>query len=166
MKEWQQKEQAKQNIIGDKAHETIVRSPEDQRLVFAVQRQLMDDENGAKMVYEYLRAKTRDGGISIRIPCLFTNSSGKYFVDLQCTQELTRTDLFKQLSLNEIGISSPYLVKTIYEEAEDLRDKFQDIRSKRILVFRNGKQDLGNFHLEISPELGLIYENGGKNAKI
>lgn len=166
LNEWQQKEKKEQEITGDKAHETIVRSPEDQRLVFAVQHQLIDNENGGRLVYEHLRAKTRDGGISIRLPCLFTNASGKYFVDLQCTQELTQADLFRQLSLNEIGISSPYLVKTIYEEAEDLKDKFQEIRSKKILVFHNGKRDLGNFHLEISPELGLIYEYGGKNAKV
>lgn len=163
---WQQEEQDQQEIIGDKANSTVIGPPDYKRLASKVKKQLVDDDENDLVTFEQLRAKTRDGGISIRLPCLFTNVSGKYFFDFQCEHEVSQKDLFRQLSLNEIGINHPYLVKTIYQEADDLNQKFSNIKPKKFLLFYEGKLEIGDFQLEISPELGLVYQYGGKNARI
>jgi len=166
LKNWIQEEHDKQEIKIDSANFALIGSPDYRHLLSGVKKQLMDDDENNTVVMEQLRARTRDGGISIRLPCLFTNSSGMLFFDLECQEEVKQENLFKRLSMNEIGISNPGLIRTIYQEANDLEQSFSFIRSKKFLLFHEGKLDIGEFHLEISRELGLVYQYGGKNARI
>jgi CRISPR-associated endonuclease/helicase Cas3 len=166
LRKWVQEEHDKQEIKIDSANFTLIGSPDYKRLLSKSTKQLMEDDENNIVVIEQMRAKTRDGSISIRIPCLFTNTSAKLFFDLECQEEIGQEDFYKRLSMNEIGISNPALVRTIYQEANDLNKYFPKIKTQKFLQFHEGKLDIGDFHLEMSHELGLTYQYGGKNARI
>ena len=175
LKKWQITEKAKREIKTDDASFTLIDPPSSRRLLFRGTKQLEELDEGNISFLEQLQAKTRDGGISIRVPCLFSDDDITLYSDLECqcelNQEMGEGVILKTLSGNEVGISNFPLLKTIYEEAQDLGKYFIKIRklkNKKILLFRTDQKkgviDIGDFHLELSHELGLTYQQGGNNV--
>ena len=163
LKKWIQEEREQQEIKADTASLTVIGKPGDKRFLTRVKSQLIDDDENNMRVIEHLRAKTRDGENGIRIPCLFTSDGQKLFYDLECREEVGEKEDYGKLSKNEIGINKIALAKAILQEANDLKDYFKNSKTKYprkepfLLFNREGKINIGGFHLEISHEMGLIY---------
>lgn len=177
LKKWQEEEMDKREIKIDDASFTLIDSPSSKRLLYRGTKQLeeLDDEN--IVIMEQMQAKTRDGRMSIKIPCLFTNDGATLFSDLECQhkfgQELGEEDILKTLSGNEIGVSNPLLLRAINQGAKNFDQYFpkvKKLKNRKFLRFQmnqeKGKLDIGDFHLEISHELGLTYQYGGNDAGV
>ena len=159
LEKWIGEEKGEQQIKADEAQLTVIGEPGDKRFLYRVTSQLIDSEDNNLAVVQHLMAKTRDGGIGIRLPCLFTNASGKMFYDPDCRDEIQQVKDDEKLSLNEISINNLPLIKTILQEANEFNHPAYMSHSKReqYLLFQDGKMDIGKFHLELTRELGLKY---------
>ncbi len=168
LEKWIQEERGEQEIKADTANLTVIGQPGDKRFLTRVISQYIDSEENNLTVMQNLIAKTRDGSIGIRIPCLFTNDSGKLFYDSECRDEVQQEKDHEKLSLNEISIGYLPLAKTILQEASEFENPayMKHSKSEQYLLFRDGKNDIGKFHLELTHELGLTFQYGGNNAKI
>lgn len=166
LKEWDDEEIGKDVYKSNQAEFTIIEAPDDPRLLRKMHKSLMEDED--QKVIEYLRAKTRDGDMGLRVPCLFSNGSGDLFFDPECKKALPKgLDHFtywvqRELSRNEITINRIDLIKAILDEAEDLRKYLPYHKRQKFLKFINGRMELGGYVMELSLEMGLTYWKGGE----
>ena len=166
LQNWQSEELGTSTLKSNKAEFSTIDPPDDKRLLTKTQKNLVDDEN--TKVLEHLRAKTRDGSLGIRVPCLFSNQDDELFFDLACRnpvpKDLGQFDyaVMKALSQNEISISQIQLIKTIIEEAEDIKTYIPFHRHQKFLKFTHGKTQLGGFVMRLSREIGFTYQKGGE----
>jgi CRISPR-associated endonuclease/helicase Cas3 len=167
LKQWDEEEEGGKLYKTNQAEFTTIESPDDPRLLRKIHKNLLEDEN--LQVMEHLKAKTRDGDMGLRIPCLFSTGDGGLFFDSECQnplpQGLDRLDFHvqKELSQNEITISRIDLIKVILEEAEDIRTYLPYHKHQKFLKFIDGKMEIGGYIMELSKEIGLTYRKGGES---
>lgn len=164
--EWIEIELNEELIKADTAGFTTIDSPDNKRLLRRAKKQLNDDEHPG--VVEHIRAKTRDGGVSIRVSCLFSNNEGEYYFDLECKDAMytggNLAYLRKRLSENEININNIGLIRTIQAESFDIHDIAPELPQQKVLIFSNGEANIGKYVLTLTKELGLQYKYGGENG--
>lgn len=177
LKKWQKEEIAKREIKGDDASFTLIDAPSCKRLLYRQMNQLAESDEQSVGTLERMQAKTRDGCLSVRIPCLFTRDGSALYSDLECRQLLHEGmgegEILRAIAWNEVGISNAWLLRTIERQAQNFDQCFPNIKKlkkRKFLLFqvdqKVAKLDIGDYHLELSCELGLTYQYGGKDVGI
>ena len=164
--QWDDEERGSAAYKSSRAEFTTIDAPDDSRLLKKKYESLVEDDD--QKAIEYLRAKTRDGDMGLRVPCLFSDESGDLFFDPECQKALPKgLDHFtywvqKELSRNEITINQIGLIKAILDEAEDLRTYLPYHKHQKFLKFTEGRMELGGYVMELSLKVGLTYQKGGE----
>ena len=164
--QWDEEEKGSDVYKSNQADFTTIEAPDNARLLRNTHKSLVEDDE--LKVIEHLRAKTRDGDMGLRVPCLFSDESGDLFFDPECQNPLPKgLDHFtywvqKELSQNEITINQIGLIKAILNEAEDLRSVLPYHKHQKFLRFTEGRMELEGYVMELSSEIGLTYRKGGE----
>jgi len=177
LEKWQKEEIAKREIKGDDASFTLIDAPSCKRLLYRQIKQLEESDEQSVGTLERMQAKTRDGCLSVRFPCLFTSDGSALYSDLECQQPLHEgmgeEEVLKTIAWNEVGISNAWLLRMIERQTQNFDQYFPNIKKlkkRKFLLFqvdqKGAKLDIGDYHLELSCELGLTYQYGGTNAGI
>jgi len=164
---WNEEELGVSTLKSNKAGFSTIDTPDNKRLLTKTQKNLIEEENA--QVLEHLRAKTRDGSLGIRVPCLFSNGDDDgLFFDLNCQNRvpsgLEQFDyaVMKALSQNEMSISQIQIIKAIMDEAEDIKAYIPFHKHQKFLKFTHGETRLGGFVMRLSREIGFTYQKGGE----
>lgn len=166
LQNWYTEELGASTLKSNKAGFSAIDTPDNKRLVTKTIKNLVDDEN--TQVLEHLRAKTRDGSLGMRVPCLFSNQDDELFFDLACRNPVPKDHnqfdyaVMKALSQNELSISQIQLINTINKEAEDIKTYIPFHKHQKFLKFTNGETQLGGFVMRLSREIGFTYQKGGE----
>lgn len=177
LEKWQKEEIAKREIKGDDASFTLIDAPSCKRLLYRQIKQLEESDEENVSTLKRMQARTRDGCLSVRFACLFTQDGSALYSDLECQQSLHEgmgeEEVFKRIARNEVGISNAWLLQTINQQAQNFCQYFPNIKKlkkRRFLLFqvdqKGAKLDIGDYHLELSCELGLTYQYGGNDVGI
>jgi CRISPR-associated endonuclease/helicase Cas3 len=157
---WQKEERSEQSITANHAGFTTIPEPTHKLLTVMPNKQLTENDDNEQV--EKLRAKTRDGGISLRLPCVFKDDKGNFYYDCKCTEKIDAeieniTGIKKRLSENEISINHPGIIRSILQSGENTKSIHKELKPQPVLVFHNGIARVGNYSLELSQQLGLLY---------
>ena len=166
LQNWNEEEIGAYTLKSNKAGFSTIDSPDNKRLLTKTQKNLMEEED--IHVLEHLRAKTRDGSLGIRVPCLFSNKNNDLFFDPTCQNPLPKGleqfdyTVQKELSQNEITLSQIQIIKAILDEAEDIKHYIPFHKHQKFLKFTNGETRLGGYVMRLSKEIGFTYQKGGE----
>jgi len=162
---WHEEEIGSITLKSNQAGFTTIETPDHKRLLLKAQKILKEEDDTD--VLKHLQAKTRDGDLGIRIPCLFANEDNDLFFDPDLRKPIPKNltqfnyAVQKELSQNEISISQIYLIKAILSEAEDIKEYIPFHKHQNFLKFTNGQTQLGGYIMKLSPGIGLTYQKGG-----
>ncbi|MEA3327051.1 MAG: CRISPR-associated helicase Cas3' [Chloroflexota bacterium] len=165
LQEWQNEETGISTYKSNKAGFTTIEAPDHKHLLTKTKKNLREEDD--INVLSHLKAKTRDGDLGIRVPCLFANKENELFFDMNLQKPVPKNleqfnyTVQKELSQNEISISQIYLIKAILAEAEDIKQYIPFHKHQNFLKFTNEQTQLGGYIMILSPEIGFTFQKGG-----